>query len=198
VRILLDATRDDRLGPLIHVAIATGLRQGEVFGLRWRDIDLDTGTLHVRYAMLRIAGVPTFVEPKTVLSRRTIPLPPSTVAALRTRRVRQLEDRLLAGSRWQDWDLMFASTIGTPFDSRNVTIRFQHLLSLAGPPRQRFHDLRHFAASLLLAGGVPARTIMGILGHSQIILTMSTYAPLSPALERDAADRMETFLAATS
>ncbi|HEV2066460.1 MAG TPA: site-specific integrase [Thermomicrobiales bacterium] len=198
VRILLDATKDDRLGPLIHVAIATGLRQGELFGLRWRDTDLDTGTLHVRYAMQRIDGVPTFVEPKTALSRRTIPLPPSAVAALRTQRLRQIEDRLLAGSRWQDWDLVFASGIGTPLDSRNVTTRFQRLLSKVGLPRQRFHDLRHCAASLLLAGGVPPRTIMGLLGHSQISLTMNTYAHLSPALERDAADRMETFLAKSS
>lgn len=198
VRLFLDATKEDRLGPLIHVAIASGLRQGELFGLRWRDVDLDAGTLTVRYAMQRIVGVPTFVEPKTVLSRRTVPLPPSAVAALRRQRTRQLEDRLLAGPHWQDWELVFASTVGTPLESCNVTHRFQRLLNEAGLPRQRFHDLRHCAASLLLSGGVPARTIMGILGHSQISLTMNTYAHLSPALERDAADRMETFLAASS
>lgn len=198
VRTLLDATKDDRLGPLLHVAIATGLRQGELFGLRWPDVDLDAGTLTVRHAMQRIAGVPTFVEPKTALSRRTVPLPPSAVTALRTQRVRQLEERLLAGGQWRDWALVFASSIGTPLDSRNVTTRFQRLLSEAGLPRQRFHDLRHCAASLLLSGGVPARTIMGILGHSQISLTMNTYAHLSPALERDAADRMESFLAVPS
>ena len=148
--------------------------------------------------MQRIAGTPTFVEPKTALSRRTIPLPPSAVAALGTQRVRQIEDRLLAGPRWQYWELVFASTIGTPLNSPNVTTRFPRLLTPAGLPCQRFHDLRHCAASLLLAGGVPARTIMGILGHSRISLTMNTYAHLSPALERDAADRMEALLTAVS
>jgi integrase len=194
VRILLDATKDDRLGPLLHVAIATGLRQGELFGLRWRDVDLDAGTLTVRYAMQRIEGTPTFVEPKTALSRRTVPLPASAVTALRRQRTHQLEERLLAGPHWQDWELVFASTVGTPLESCNVTHRFQRLLTAAGLPRQRFHDLRHCAASLLLSGGVPARTIMGILGHSQISLTMNTYAHLSPVLEQEAANRMETFL----
>ncbi|MBA3274745.1 MAG: site-specific integrase, partial [Chloroflexia bacterium] len=172
------------------------LRQGELFGMRWSDVDPDAATLTVRYAMQRIDGKPTFVEPKTVLSRRTFTLPPSTVAALRTQRVQQLQERLIAGGRWRDLDLVFSSTIGTPLEPSNVNARLHALLEVAGLPRQRFHDLRHCAASLLLNGGVPARTIMGILGHSQISLTMNTYAHLSPALERDAADRMEAQLTA--
>ena len=117
------------------------------------------------------------------------------MAALKTQRTRQLQDRLLAGSRWQDGGFVFASTIGTPLEPSNLTHRFQKLLAEAGLPRQRFHDLRHCAASLLLAGNVAPRTIMGILGHSQISLTMNTYAHLSPALERDAADALDAVLA---
>lgn len=194
-RAFIAATAADRLGPLFHVAIASGLRQGELLGLRWRDVDLLEGTINVRHAMQRIDGALTFVEPKTALSRRTVTLPSSAVAALRTQRVRQNETRLLAGDRWQDWGLVFASTIGTPLNPSNVIHRLHTLLAAAGLPRQRFHDLRHCAASLLLAGGVAPRTIMGILGHSQISLTMNTYAHLSPALEHDAARALDAMLA---
>ncbi len=197
-RAFIAATASDRLGPLFHVAIASGLRQGELFGLRWQDVDLNAGTLTVRHAMQRVNGKPTFVEPKTALSQRTVTLPASAVAALRAQRTCQIENRLLAGSRWQDWGLVFSSTIGTPLEPSNVGHRLHKLLEGAGLPRQRFHDLRHCAASLLLAGGVAPRTIMGILGHSQIGLTMNTYAHLSPGLERDAAAALGAILAAGS
>jgi integrase len=193
-RHFLVSTREDRLGPLFHVAITTGLRQGELFGLRWQDVDLDAGTLMVRHALQRVSGELRFVEPKTALSRRTITLPESAITALRDQRIRQLEERLLAGAAWQDWGLVFTSSIGTPREPSNVTKRLHKLLEAADLPRQRFHDLRHCAASLLYAGGVAPRTIMGILGHSQISLTMNTYAHLSPALERDAVDRLDAIL----
>src|SRR5918998_9502 len=104
------------------------------------------------------------------------------MAAFRMQRTRQLEQRLLAGDQWQDWGLVFTSSKGTPLDGPNVNHRLQKLLEQAGLPRQRFHDLRHGCASLLLAAGVPPRTIMGVLGHSQISLTLNTYSHLSPAL----------------
>lgn len=194
-RAFVDASKDDRLGPLFHVAIASGLGQGELFGLRWQEVDIDAGTLAVFRAMQRVRGKPAFVEPKTALSRRTVTLPASALAVLRIQRVRQLEERLLAGDRWRDWGLVFASSIGTPLEPSNVAPRLHELLATAGLPRQRFHDLRHCAASLLLAGGVAPRTIMGILGHSQIGLTMNTYALLSPALEHDAAAALDAVLA---
>jgi integrase len=205
VRRLLDATKDDRLGPLFHVAIATGLRQGELFGLRWEDVDLDAGTLTVRYALQRVKHDGGRVEamltaPKTTKSRRTIYLPASAIAALRTQRVRQLEARLLAGDRWQgeQFGLVFTSTIGTPLNHANVTHHLQRVLAEAGLPRQRFHDLRHGCATLLLAQGVPLKTIQEVLGHSQITLTADTYAHLAPAMKRDAADQLEAILAGTS
>ena len=117
------------------------------------------------------------------------------MAAFRMQRTRQLEQRLLAGDQWQDWGLVFTSSKGTPLDGPNVNHRLQKLLEQAGLPRQRFHDLRHGCASLLLAAGVPPRTIMGVLGHSQISLTLNTYSHLSPALEQDAADALDRMLA---
>jgi integrase len=193
-RAFTDQTRD-RPGPLFHVAIASGLRQGELFGLRWQDADLTTGTLTVRHAMQRINGKLTLVEPKTSLSRGTVTLPSSAILALRVQHDRQAFARVAAGDQWQDWELVFASTIGTPLEPSNVTHQLQAALADAGPPRQRFHDLRYCAASLLLAGGVAPRTIMGILGHSQISLTMNTYAHLSPALELDGAKALDEVLA---
>jgi integrase len=165
-----------------------------LFGLE--DIGFERSTVRVWRALQRVNGKPRFVKPKSESSRRAITLPAVAMAAFRMRqRTRQLEQRLLAGDQWQDWGLVFSSSKGTPLDGPNVNKRLQKLLEQAGLPRQRFHDLRHGCASLLLAAGVPPRTIMGVLGHSQISLTLNTYSHLSPALERDAADALDRMLA---
>lgn len=206
-RALLVAARGDRLEALYTVAMAVGLRQGEALGLRWQDVDLETGTLNVRVALQRRGPGWDLVEPKTARSRRSIALPAVVVAALRAHRIRQLQEVLWAGSRWQGArpgvdlddqkpDLVFTSVIGTPLDGRNVTRRFQALLAAAGLPRQRYHDLRHLCATLLLAQGVHPRVVMETLGHSQIALTMNTYSHVIPALQRDAADQMDALLTA--
>ncbi|MDP9365219.1 MAG: site-specific integrase [Chloroflexota bacterium] len=187
--------QNDRLWPLLCTAILTGLRQGELFGLRWEDVSLTEGTLRVRHAMQRVDGKPRLIEPKTKKSRRTLSLPAPVVAALQAQRRRQLEERLLAGDRWRDWDLVFTSTIGTPLEPTNVLKRLQALLEGAALPRQRFHDLRHCCASLLLAQGVSARVVMEMLGHSQIALTMDTYSHVMPAMLNDAATALEAAFA---
>jgi len=193
-RAFLDAVRGDRLEGLYTVALAVGLRQGEVLGLRWEDLDLEGGFLTVRHALQRVGGRLQLVEPKTRLSCRTIAMPPLVVGALREHRKRQLQERLWAGSRWHEGGYVFATTIGTPLDGTNVTHHLQALLLGADLPRQRFHDLRHACASLLLAQGVHPRVVMEMLGHSQIGLTMNTYSHVIPALKREAADQMEAIL----
>jgi integrase len=208
-RAFLAAVQGDRLEALYTVAIALGLRQGEALGLTWDDVDLEAGRLSVRGSLQR---VPTLlreddagrgsryrlVEPKTARSRRTLVLPRIVVDALREHRKRQLEERLWAGSRWSAvWDLVFTTTIGTPLDARNVSHAFTALLARAGLRRIRFHDLRHSAATLMLAQGVPARVIMETLGHSQIGMTMNLYAHVIPTLQQEAADRLDALLAAT-
>jgi integrase len=159
--------------------------------LKWEALDLDAGTLHVRVALQFVDGAFQFVEPKTARSRRTIRLPRFAIEALRAHKVRQLEERLLAGSRWREHGLVFPSSIGTPLHAASVTHRFQTLLARAQLPRQRFHDLRHCAATLMLVQGVSMRVVMETLGHSQISLTMNTYSHVMPALQQDAADRMD-------
>jgi len=194
-RTFLDAIRGDRLEALYAVAVALGLRQGEILGLRWADVDFDVSTITVCQALQRVDGRLTFVEPKSRRSRRTIPMPPTVARALRAHRARQLEERLTGGPDWNEYDLVFVSTTGTPLDGRNLTRRFQAVLERAGLPRMRFHDTRHTCASLLLAQGVQPRVIMETLGHSQIGLTLNTYAHVIPELQREAAERMEEVLA---
>jgi len=194
-RRVLDAARGDRVEALYSVALALGLRQGEALGLKWSDIDLENGTLRVRRASQRIPHNGTqLVETKTARSRRTLVMPPIVISALRAHRARQATERLAAGERWVDLDLVFPSARGTLADGPNVTHRFHKLLKRAALPAMRFHDLRHACASLLLVQGVHPRVVMETLGHSQISLTMNTYSHVLPALQREAADRMESVL----
>jgi integrase len=173
------------------------LRQGEALGLMWSDLDLEIGTLRVRRASQRIPHQGTqLVETKTERSRRTLVMPPIVNSALRSHRARQALERLTAGQHWVDLDLVFPSERGTLADGPNVTHRFHKLLKRADLPPMRFHDLRHACASLLLVQGVHPRVVMETLGHSQISLTMNTYSHVLPALQRDAADRMEAILQA--
>lgn len=188
-RRFLDAVRDDRLQALYAVALALGLRQGEALGLRWRDIDLDAGTLQVCVALQHVRGAPArLVEPKTRQSRRTLPLPAPIALQLRAHRTRQLRDRLLAGERWhgEEWGLVFTNSFGGPLATRTLHTQFKANLSRAGLPNIRFHDLRHSCASLLVAQGVHPRVVMEILGHSTIALTMNTYAHVLPQAQREA------------
>jgi integrase len=135
-----------------------GLRMGEILGLRWRDIDLEQGRMAVSQALQRQKGRGlVLTETKTDRSRRTIALPVKLVAALKAHRVRQLEERLAAGSRWQDSGFVFASGVGTGLEPRNLHRTFKAILERARIPDIRFHDLRHSAASLMLAQSVPAR-----------------------------------------
>jgi integrase len=195
-RRLLDEARGDRLEALYSVALALGLRQGEALGLKWGDIDLEAGLLRVRRASQRIPHEGTqLVETKTPRSRRTLVMPPVVISAPRAHRSRQAMERLAAGERWVNVDLVFPSQRGTLADGPNVTHRFHKLLKRAELPSMRFHDLRHACASLLLVQGVHPRVVMETLGHSQISLTMNTYSHVLPALQRDTADRMEAVLA---
>lgn len=190
----LDAVRGHRWAGLFIMCLAVGLRQGEALGLRWEDIDMEQGLLRVRVALQRIEGKLQLVEPKTRRSKRTIPLPKVASAALRARRLLQLEERLLAGPRWQETGLVFTSTIGTPVDARSLVREYHAILESASLPHRRFHDLRHTCASLLLWQEVHPRVVMEALGHSQISLTMDTYSHVMPETLKKAADQMDLVL----
>jgi integrase len=192
---LIKATEGDRMQARWLVGLALGLRQGEALGLWWDDVDLDTRLLRVRRALQRRhGGGLVFAEPKTQRSKRTIPLPAQLADALRQHQELQQDERMTAGSLWRGSSCVFTTPIGTPVDPRNDYREFKKLLDRGGLPSVRLHDLRHTAASLLLAQNVPARVVMEILGHSQIALTMNTYSHVAPEVSREAADRMARML----
>jgi integrase len=195
---LFVAVRDHRWEALYVLAAATGMRQGELLGLQWAHVDLQGRTLQVRTALQRIDGELRLVEPKTARSRRRIALPQIAVEALQRHRRRQAEERLLAGTDWAASDFVFTTSRGTPIDAASVTRALKRLLKDAGLRDQRFHDLRHACASLMVAQGVHPRVVMEALGHSQISLTMNTYSHVLPEAQKQAADLLDSVLAANA
>jgi integrase len=177
------------------VALALGLRQSEALGLQWRDIDLDVGKLSVRRGLHRVDGKGLmFEEPKTPRSRRTVALPGPLTVALRKHRETQHLERMVAGSDWQDFDLVFAQPNGRALDKHSDYEAWTRLLADAGVRHIRLHDGRHTAATLLLSAGVHPRVVMELLGHSQMRTTTDIYSHVMPALAQEAADRMGTTL----
>jgi integrase len=169
-----------------------GLRKGEILALRWEDVDLDGGLLHVRQNVQRLPEMGlVFGPPKSDKSRRTIPLPASSVRALRSHRARQAAEALSLGPAWVDSGLVFTSTVGTVIEPRNLTRLFDELIAKAGVRRIRFHDLRHTCASLLIAQGAHPKAIQAHLGHSSIQVTMDRYGHLFPDALEHLADRLD-------
>ena len=140
------------------LVIQTGMRRGELLGLRWEDVDIEQGLLHVRQALAPDGK--SFSQPKTAKGRRRIRLTPEAVDALKRHRIAQNEERLRRGSLWRDHGLVFCSTVGTPMNPDNLIKRsYKPLLECTGLPQIPFHYLRHTCASLLLAQNVPARVV---------------------------------------
>lgn len=189
-RQLLAVLRGTRSEARWVVGLSLGLRQGEALGLWWEDVDFDGGLLRVRRQLLRPAGKgePLTTGPlKSARSKRTLALPAPLAKLLREHRARQAADRLAAGA-WADTNLIFTTSTGTPVDHRNDAREFKTLCQRAGIPPYRVHDLRHTAATLLIAQGQHARVIMEVLGHSQIAVTMNVYGHVMDSQLRGAAD----------
>ncbi len=191
VRRLLETALGTRWEVLIALAVATSLREGELLGLQWGDIDLDARRLVVRR---QLGPGRRLVEPKSDSTRRSMQLPVYVVKLLREHRARQNEARLIKGHEYEDNDLVFATYTGQPLIARNVFREYKTLLRRAGLPDIRFHDLRHTAATLMLLQGVPVKVVQERLGHSQISLTLGTYSHVLPSMDQDAADKMDALL----
>jgi integrase len=187
VQRFLDVACEDHLCVLWVLALHTGLRRGELLGLRWGDVDLDRAVLQVRRSLVQSGGVMGFQEPKTSSGRRTIALDAPCVVGLREHRARQAEQRLRMGPLWQDHDQVFATELGTPLQPSNVDRRFRALLTKAGVPRIPFHGLRHTHATLLMKHGVHPKVASERLGHANITLTLSTYSHVLPQMQEEAA-----------
>jgi integrase len=192
---LFEAAKGDRLEALYVLAVTTGLRQGELLGLKWDDVDMEAGTLQVRRTLTTAKGGPVLSAPKTKGSRRTVKISPTALEALRSHLARQLEEIDRVGSLWRENGLVFASEVGEPLRRQHVTSRrFKPLLELARLPQIRFHDLRHTCATLLLSENVNPKVVSEMLGHATIAITLDTYSHVLPTMQESAATAMEEAL----
>ncbi|MEV6746300.1 tyrosine-type recombinase/integrase [Streptomyces sp. NPDC051080] len=188
-RTFLTTTSGHRLQALFELALHTGLRKGELLGLRWEDLDLAGGTASIRRTLQRTnsSGL-TALPTKTKSSERRIALPTRCLRSLEQHRDRQLQEREVAGTGWKDSGYVFTRPDGEPVEGSTLTRHFNALLRRARLRRIRLHDLRHSAATLLLEQGVELVVIKELLGHAHIGVTATVYAHVRLRLQRDAID----------
>lgn len=190
LRAFLEHVRDDRLYAAWLLAAGTGLRRGEVLGLRWKDCDLDSGRLTVTQTLLDVGHKLTFGPPKTDAGRRTVALDAGTVAVLRAHRTRQLEERLACGGDFNDGALVFCRADGDPVHPAWFSRAFDQRVTASRLPAIRLHDLRHTHATIALGAGVNVKVVSERLGHSKIAITLDTYAHVMPTMQEEAAERV--------
>lgn len=194
-RSVMEAADATPYGALVRTALLTGMRRGELLGLRWQDVDLERAELHVQQTAQRISGQGiVYRQPKTRLSRRSIALSVEAVAVLRRHRRRQAEARLLAGPAYHDNDLVFATGIGTPHEPGNLLRSWARIVAAAKMPGLRIHDLRHAHATLMLGAGVHPKVVSERLGHASVNITLDTYSHVLPGLQEAAAAALDTLL----
>ncbi len=194
VRALLSAAEDLRNEALYVVAVHTGLRQGQLLGLKWTDVDLEGRRLSVRRALKVTDHGLDFGAPKNKASRRSVPLSKTALTTLRAHRTRQNEERLRLGDLWQEHDLVFPNRVGKALDHNNLYHReFKALLKKAGLEDQgfTFHSLRHTFASALCNRREHPKVVQSLLGHSSITQTMDTYSHLMEGIGGDAVSSLD-------
>ncbi len=189
----LTAARAQRLYSALHVAAHTGMRRGEIVGLKWSDLDVTNKRLSVQRTLQCVAGRPVEFGVKTRTSRRCIDLDTGTIGELRRWRQRNQEEGLPAG----DADWMFRSTAGRSLNPESLSQLFGRVVGRTAVPRIRFHDVRHTHASLLIAAGVPVKVVSERLGHAHPGFTMNTYQHLMPGMSAAAADQFAALVTAS-
>jgi integrase len=189
LRDFLRAASDHRLFAAFVLFATTGMRRGEVVGLRWSDVDLDAAQLAVVQTLTTVGYAVVVSPPKTARSRRFVYLDAQTVAVLRQQRQCQREERIAAGAAsFAGHDLVFCDPVGQPLHPDHVTREFARAAAAAGLPRIRLHDLRHTYATLALKAGVHPKVVSERLGHATVGITLDLYSHVTPPIARDAAD----------
>jgi integrase len=183
-------TKDERLFTLFFLALMTGMRQGELLGLRWKDVDLGNFSLTIKQ-VLSHNGKEFHPGAKSKAGNRTITLSEDTVAQLKRHRKIQLEEKMQFGGEFNANDLVFCSEAGTPMIPRNVNRRFDRLVEIHQMTDISFHGLRHSHATLLLSQGVNVKVISERLGHSNIKVTLDTYSHVLPTMQQEAAKKLD-------
>ena len=195
----LDAARKTPYYILFYTALYTGMRRGELLGLRWCDIDLGKASISVVQALCRLSGGKFVIkEPKSPHSRRLVALSPSVAELLRRHYTEQETQRILVGKALAHDDLVFAYPDGRPLDPSTVTHAFGQMIKKAGLPHIRFHDLRHTHATLMLKGGVHPKIVSERLGHANIGITLDTYSHVVPGLQEATALRFDALIRSES
>nr|WP_274387540.1 site-specific integrase [Salsipaludibacter albus] len=184
----LDHARSDRLYAAWHLAAMSGMRRGEVLGLRWTDVDVTTSTLAVRQTYVSIDGTPQVSEPKTAKSRRSIDLDHDTVRVLENWQNAQNKDRRDWGPAWEEHGLVFTRENGSPVHPDSFSRSFQQLAEAADLPVIRLHDLRHTTATLWLQAGVNPKIVSERLGHHSTAFTLDVYSHVLPGMQAEAAE----------
>ncbi|MGO8950581.1 MAG: tyrosine-type recombinase/integrase [Ktedonobacterales bacterium] len=193
----LEVVRDDRFYALYVLALSTGMREGELLGLRWQDVDLPRRIVQVRMNVQETLGRYIIAETKTAYSRRTVALTQAAVDALANHWQKQQCERERMGEKYDDsLHLVFPNGYGGIMIPHNITKRsFKRYLIKAGLGRDvRFHDLRHTAATLLLASGVNVKVVSEMLGHSNVAITLRIYAHVLPHMQQSAVQAMDALL----
>lgn len=191
--LVLSAVAGTWLEVPVTLALGTGLRRGEICGLRWGDVDLEASRLRVMQTVQHIGNELRFLPPKTHRSRRSIALPRFVVESLRRHALAQEEMRALAGTSWQNHVLVVCQADGSPLRPDSVTHAFSNVAKRIGLPLT-FHGLRHAHASLMLAGGVHLKVVSDRLGHSSIAITADLYSHVTPAVDDEAAAALDGLL----
>jgi integrase len=186
LRKFLESVRGHRLETAWHVAAMTGMRRGEILGLRWQDVDLDAARVSVRQALVSVGYEVLKSSPKNHQAR-VIDLDPATVDQLRHHRERQVSDRLGWGNDYEDQDLVFCLENGTPIHPHSLSQAFERLVEKSELPRIRLHDLRHTHATIAVRAGVPVKVISERLGHESPAFTLKQYAHVIPGMQAEAA-----------
>lgn len=187
------------LGDGVIMAVHTGLRLGELLGLRWEDIDYERACLMVRRTLQYLPGEGlSHREPKTSRGSRTVPVGDTALNTLRQLRRRQIQERLLIGAGYHDSGLVFAGPGGQPIPPYRLSQRFANMVIRLGLNPLRFHDLRHTHATLLLARGIHPKIVSERLGHASIAITLDTYSHVLPTLQAEAARDLDTWLSSPS
>ena len=195
VRSLIMVSKGTKYETLFWLAVNTGLREGELIGLKWSDLDWKTQKLQIQRQVQRTKDQGLmFCEPKSASGRRVVFLGKTTIEMLRKHFELQQIERQFAGAKWKENDLVFPTSVGTPMEPSNLLKHFKDYLKLANLPDIRFHDLRHTAASLMLLKGIHPKVVQERLGHSDIGITLNLYSHVLPGMQEDASEKLDELM----
>lgn len=194
IEAVLNELVNDAIFMPTYLAIMTGMRRGEICGLKWSDIDFDKGVMYIQRSLQRINGILQEKQTKTSQSSRSVALSTETINLLKKHKAKQAQEKLMMGQLYQDNNYVCAWPDGRPMDPDYLTHRFAKVVSKLGL-QARFHDLRHTHATLLLKEGIHPKIVSERLGHSEIRITLDTYSHVLPQMQREAAEKLDKIIA---